>query len=603
MKKELGALIFLIILILANFSLIPTSAISTDKEISNNSTTNSISNTTGIDIESLKKQAEAEGWNFSVGENSATDRSVDELCGFELPEDWWVNASFDDSLELRATGDLPDKFDWRSNGGCTSIKNQASCGSCWAFGTVAPLESIIKITEGVTVDLSEQFLVSCNTNGWGCQGGYWAHDYHVNPGAVMEKDFPYVAQNKPCGGPYDHPYKIEDWKYISSSSNVPSVQAMKQAIYDYGPISAAVSVDNAFVSYNGGVFDRNSNGPVNHAIALVGWDDDKGADGVWILRNSWGSGWGEGGYMYIEYGCSRVGYSSNYIIYNLNPDDEDRDNDGIPNNEDNCPDTYNPDQKDSDGDGVGDACEGDDDDDDRDNDGIPNNEDNCPDVYNPDQRDSDGDGVGDACEGDDDDDGGFELIAEIYKITNDPEEGNFEPMDDENGQSNPPEWYYGITTASKIGIKSSDNKNQNEKGNWVSGHTWIAQKEHIFSIDGSAINITIYLMDHDVGLDDTADINSRLDKLSYNCIYSLDSHQLDKKKSDPFNIEELDGETYYTIQGDGEKSAKIWFKITDRASQARNINQFPIIFNYLQILKVRFFQLFTLLESLRILQR
>jgi len=601
MRKELGVLFFFIILILANFSLIPTTAVSTDKEINNGSTTKSVTKTSGVDIDALQKQAEVEGWTFLVGENSVTDRSVDELCGFKIPEDWWVNASFDDSLELRATGDLPDKFDWRSQGGCTRIKNQGACGSCWAFGTVAPLESIIKITQGITVDLSEQFLVSCNNNGWGCQGGYWAHNYHVNPGAVLEEDFPYAAQNKPCGGPYDHPYKIEDWKYIGGSSNVPSVEAMKQAIYDYGPISAAVTVTSAFQSYNGGVFNVNSNSAPNHAIALVGWDDDKGSDGAWILRNSWGTGWGLDGYMYIAYGCSKIGYSSNYIIYEINPDpdDDDRDNDGIPNDEDNCPDTYNPDQKDSDGDGIGDACSGNDDDDDRDNDGIPNNEDNCPDTYNPDQKDSDGDGIGDAC----DKGGGLELIAEIHKITNDPEEGNFEPMDDENGYANPPEWYYGVTVQSKIGIRSLDNKNQKQDGNWVSGHTWIVQKDHIFQIDGSSVNVSIYLMDHDVGLDDTADINSRSDKESYNCIYNTNSHRLDDKKSDPFDIETIDGDKYYAIKGDGEKSAKIWFKISDRVSQSRNSKQFPIIYNYLQFLRIRFPHIFRLLQSFQVFQR
>ena len=92
---------------------------------------------------------------------------------------------------------LPTAFNWCDQNGCTPVKNQGNCGSCWAFATVAPLESLIKINDGVTVDLSEQYLVSCNSDGWGCDGGFWAHDYHqwkmvdgeYEAGAVLEGDF------------------------------------------------------------------------------------------------------------------------------------------------------------------------------------------------------------------------------------------------------------------------------------------------------------------------------------------------------------------------------------------------------------------------------
>ncbi len=100
--------------------------------------------------------------------------------------------------------DLPDAFDWRDVDGVTSVKNQASCGSCWAFGTVGPLECNIKIKDGIEVDLSEQWLVSCNRDGWGCGGGWWAHDYHEwkddpcdGVGAVLEEYFPYQALDLP----------------------------------------------------------------------------------------------------------------------------------------------------------------------------------------------------------------------------------------------------------------------------------------------------------------------------------------------------------------------------------------------------------------------
>ncbi len=215
---------------------------------------------------------------------------------------------------------LPAAFDWRDYGGVTSVKSQGSCGSCWAFATVGPLEANIKIEDGVEKNLSEQYLVSCNTDGWGCSGGWWAHDYHQwkkppsesEAGAVLEAESPYVASDTSCGGPYSHPYQIDSWTYVGSSWGVPSVEDIKQAIYDHGPVSVAVCVNSDFQYYTSGVFTGPECTDINHAVVLVGWND---ADGAWILRNSWGSWWGESGYMRIAYGTSEVGYSANYVVY------------------------------------------------------------------------------------------------------------------------------------------------------------------------------------------------------------------------------------------------------------------------------------------------
>ncbi|MGB7061296.1 MAG: C1 family peptidase [Candidatus Zixiibacteriota bacterium] len=271
------------------------------------------------DIPALQKQGEMEGWTFTVGENSATGRSLDELCGLVVPENWWVGARFDPMVP---TKDFTASFNWCDSGGCTPVKNQSSCGSCWAFGTVGPLECNIKIKDGVTVDLSEQWLVSCNSDGWGCGGGWWAHDYHqwkTDPcggtGAVFEADFPYMASDLPCNCPYPHHYLIDGWAFIGSQSGIPPVSSIKQAIIDYGPVSVAVYANTAMQAYTGGVFNGCASGEVNHAVVLVGWDDSQGTEGVWIMRNSWGSGWGEGGYMLIPYDCSSIGYAACYVDY------------------------------------------------------------------------------------------------------------------------------------------------------------------------------------------------------------------------------------------------------------------------------------------------
>lgn len=280
-------------------------------------------------IEQLRQEIEKYHYSFSVGFNPAHNYTLAELCGLRVPPNWIASAKGKDIKVMKPqalrteTVALPTKWDWREQNGVTGVRNQGNCGSCWAFATIGSFEAQLKIKQDTTVDLSEQHLVSCNKEGWGCDGGFWAHDMLINPGAVMEADFKYVAADVACGGPYNYPFKLAGWGYIDGESSVPSVEKIKEAIYNYGPIASAVFVGTAFQSYTGGVFDKEeskSSGlfgcgagtqSPNHGIVLVGWDDAKGA---WILKNSWGSGWGEKGYMYIKYGINQVGYAGAVIF-------------------------------------------------------------------------------------------------------------------------------------------------------------------------------------------------------------------------------------------------------------------------------------------------
>ena len=229
------------------------------------------------------------------------------------------------SVDLGEAGQLglPSAFNWCDLGACTPVRNQGGCGSCWAFSTVGILESNMLIHDSLEKNLSEQYLLSCNTDGWDCGGGFFAHDYHEwkappgepDAGAVYEADFPYTAEEDPCNPPHTHHEKIIDWEYVGGYSE-PSVTAIKQAILDHGPVSVAVcSAGSAFHNYSGGIYDTSECTEVDHAVVLVGWDDTQGSNGIWYLRNSWGSGWGEGGYMRIGYGTSSVGYAANYVTY------------------------------------------------------------------------------------------------------------------------------------------------------------------------------------------------------------------------------------------------------------------------------------------------
>ena len=278
-------------------------------------------------LKELREEIQKKRYSFSVGYNPALDYTIDQLAGLRETGEWWRIARDKNLFKLKprklraleATVALPATWDWRDQNGVTSVKDQRDCGSCWAFGSIASFESFLLIKQDTTVDLSEQHLVSCNPNGWGCNGGWWPHDMFIDPGAVLERDFPYVAADTPCGGPYNYPFQISGWAYVDGEDKVPDTDKIKEAIYNYGPIAAAVYVGSAFQAYTGGVFDKDeaTNGglfsccgeqpKVNHGIAMVGWDDSKQA---WIIKNSWGSGWGESGYMYIKWGVSNIGYGA-----------------------------------------------------------------------------------------------------------------------------------------------------------------------------------------------------------------------------------------------------------------------------------------------------
>lgn len=275
-------------------------------------------------LQELRKEIKSKNFSFTVGYNPALNYTIDQLCRLREPKDWWKTAK-DKNISIlkpqkitaEAVG-LPARWDWREHNGVTGIRDQLNCGSCWAFATAASFESLLLIKQDTTADVSEQHLISCNSLGYGCNGGWWAYDMFVNPGAVLESDFPYVASDAACGGPYNYAFHLTGWAYIDGVDKVPSIAKIKQAVYDYGPVCAAVYVGSAFQAYTGGVFDKDEapkkwflscSKPlkVNHGIAIVGWDDARGA---WIIKNSWSAGWGEAGFMYIKYGISNIGYAA-----------------------------------------------------------------------------------------------------------------------------------------------------------------------------------------------------------------------------------------------------------------------------------------------------
>ena len=197
--------------------------------------------------------------------------------------------------------DFSEKFDWRDEGGVTPVRSQGSCGSCWAFSAIGAVESAILIyTNEIDIDLSEQHLISSCCSAGSCSGGWpdWALDYVRDTGVPDEICFPNTGKDcacDPCTGWQDRAWQITGHVYIQPTEN-----DFKYALLEYGPVSVVLTVPNDWYYYRAGVYTPVTNvGWANHAVLLVGWDD---SDDCWIIKNSWGKGWGENGYARVKYG-------------------------------------------------------------------------------------------------------------------------------------------------------------------------------------------------------------------------------------------------------------------------------------------------------------
>lgn len=202
---------------------------------------------------------------------------------------------------------IQDAIDWRNVNGknwTTPIKNQGGCGSCVAFGTVATLESLLKIRcynePDKDIDLSEAHLLWCG--GGSCSG--WNMDpactYLKDNGVPDESCFPYQAKTMSCSN------TCSDWKNkigytkLKNWSKTKDINTMKKCLVENGPQITGMAVYNDFFSYAGGVYEHVSGDLAGyHCISVVGYNDK---ESYWICKNSWGPGWGEAGWFRIAYG-------------------------------------------------------------------------------------------------------------------------------------------------------------------------------------------------------------------------------------------------------------------------------------------------------------
>ena len=260
------------------------------------------------DLEKINKSIKDNGVNWVAGETSVSNLSIEEkknLLGLNL------DFNMDRSAPIHIDVTTNDKFDWRNVDGqnwMTPVKRQR-CADCWIFGAIGAFEAQINIDAGnpeIDFNASEQDILSCYSQGWGCQGGLpsGALKYIKNNGVTSESCMPYKGSDDiPCDSSCvdKNNSKWTLWDYVIPESH--TTEVYKEILKNNGPMVVVVNVSEDFFYYKGGVYE-----PVwtsekfkwaDHCVTLVGYNDE---EECWIIKNSWGTYWGEDGYGRVKYG-------------------------------------------------------------------------------------------------------------------------------------------------------------------------------------------------------------------------------------------------------------------------------------------------------------
>lgn len=229
---------------------------------------------------------------------------------------------------------LPEKYDLRSFDYVTPVRNQGSIGACWTFSTYGSLESTIKKASSNAYDFSEIHMAVYNGETGPNDGGnnHIATAYLVSgKGPILESEAPYpnppTVDNINVRDDLKPQYRVKDIIFLPSRENALDNEEIKNAIITYGAVSSSYYDNSAYYNYGGQTsYYNNSTKIANHAITIVGWDDNYSknnfkikppGDGAFLIKNSWGDWWGDDGYFYISYYDVSLGYDSNAVFYDI----------------------------------------------------------------------------------------------------------------------------------------------------------------------------------------------------------------------------------------------------------------------------------------------
>jgi len=258
------------------------------------------------------KEHNAKNSTFKLGHNEFSAMTWDQFKAAYV-------SGMDSNPQLRRTKNyakLPaataDSIDWVTNGAVTPIKNQGQCGSCWAFSTTGAFEGAYQITTGTLLSFSEQQLVSCDKVDDGCSGGLMdnAFKWIKSNGLCTEDAYPYTSSSGTTGS------CVASCTSSGSLSGFTDVtggdESALQAAVQTTPVSVAIEADKSvFQLYSSGVFTsaEECGTQLDHGVLAVGYGSD-GGQTYWKVKNSWGSSWGESGYIRMERGANCCGIAT-----------------------------------------------------------------------------------------------------------------------------------------------------------------------------------------------------------------------------------------------------------------------------------------------------
>ncbi|CAF4955477.1 unnamed protein product [Pieris macdunnoughi] len=203
--------------------------------------------------------------------------------------------------EVNSSIIAPDSFDWRTEKVVSPVKDQKTCGSCWAFAATGAVESQYAIKHKTIQEVSEQQLIDCDQRSSGCDGTNSLENpllYFMENGAMAEKDYPYESKDNKCR------FEKEKVKVtVKGCTNLKvdkDEEKLKNLLHQNGPTMIAVDAI-PLKHHRGGILKDCKSNTVNHAVLLVGYGSENGIP-YWILKNSWGRYWGEDGFIRIQRG-------------------------------------------------------------------------------------------------------------------------------------------------------------------------------------------------------------------------------------------------------------------------------------------------------------
>ena len=237
--------------------------------------------------------------NFTMGVNQFTDLTPEEFKAQYVSGLKQEVGSFGCKTYSSSASSAPATIDWRSKGAVTSVKDQGQCGSCWTFSSTGAVEGAWAISTGQLINLAEQELVDCagaKYGSMGCNGGQMegAFKYIIEHGQCALSAYPYTAKDGTCE-------KCTAVAHLSSCSDVvPNDQISLKGAVAQQPVAIAIEADTKyFQSYSSGILTSSSCGTsLDHGVLIVGYGEDNGQK-FWLVKNSWGTTWGDKGYVKI----------------------------------------------------------------------------------------------------------------------------------------------------------------------------------------------------------------------------------------------------------------------------------------------------------------